>query len=149
MKVKTNVLVNGPHVGEDIEEWINELAAEGLHLVSLTITERPDEPMRVIARGVFEDAKPGVAALLIMAQENATMLAELRAQVEKVELDSKHAHEEVGALVSVLLEVHKAAVDPTTTDYARVTLVKTALSRCIEDRVGGGTVVNLAKLLRG
>lgn len=137
MKVKTNVLVNGPHVSEDIEEWLNEVKGEGLRLVTLVITERPDEPMRVIVRGVFED----VIELYAPA-----------AALKDLEAECKHAHQEVGALVSVVLEVHRLT-QTMSDEIQNVRLLKATLEKCIEPHLDpsgnptGATVVNLTRLL--
>jgi len=125
MKVKTNVLFNGPHLEEELEEWLNE-PHEG-HLVNVILTERPDEPQRVIVRAIFDTSDYDEA--------NADLEAEM-----------KHANEEVGALVSIILATHKAANEMALTDYAKLELVKTVLARCVSMR-DSATVVDMGKLL--
>jgi hypothetical protein len=148
MKVKTNVLVNGPHVGDDLEEWVNELAGEGFRLVTLVLTERPDEPMRVIARAVVDrNTGPQFEDLVRVARDNERELAALHARVEDVEAETKHAHEEVGALVSIVLEVHRLTTLTALTDAKQIDLIKDTLTRCVEAHPQGGTVVNLSKLV--
>jgi hypothetical protein len=126
MKVKTNVFFNGPHLEEELEEWLNEF--DGWRVVTLTVTERESEG-RAVARVVLEEKKAPVDAAAI-AEANI-------------------AHQEVGALVSIILEIHRVAVDASTTDYAKTSLVKTALSKCIEPHASGGgaVVVNVSRLL--
>lgn len=134
MKVKTNVFFNGPHLEEELEAWINEL--KDYRIVTVLLTERPDEPQRVIARVVIEKR----LEVSHYTPVDGAMLQTLRD-------DAARAHQEIGALVSVILEVYNASVLPSATDYAKNALVKTALSRCIETPNGKGVVVNLSKLL--
>jgi hypothetical protein len=131
MKVKSNVFFNDEFVGEELEAWLNAEAKKGLRVVTLSIVERTDE-RRVVVRAVFED-KPRYTPLdsnLLAAATN----------------EAAHAHQEVGALTSVLLEIHRLA-STISDDVQNAKLIKAALAKCIEPHPQGGTVVNLTHLL--
>lgn len=151
MKVKTNIFYNGPHVEEELEEWLNE-PHDGA-LVSVILTERADEPSRLIARAVFDVKRgPVFEDLVRQARDNERDLADLNERLADIEAETKHAHQEVGALVSVVLEVHRL-VETISDSVHNISLIKAALAKCIEPHVDergrptGATVVNLTRLL--
>ena len=146
MKVKTNVFVNGERFPDDLEEWLNDIKDEG-RLAAVTVVERREEPMRVVAHAILDEEAKRLGHLVKIAAEHEVDLAGMRTQIADIEAETKIAHEEVGALVSIVLEVHRLTTLTALTDAKQIDMIKETLTRCIEPHKDGGTVVNLTKLL--
>jgi hypothetical protein len=150
---KVLTVASNEYVMAEIEAWAT--ADPNLELHAMTALEREGE-RRTIVYGLFKSriqvrelpGMPGVpVSSEVIARESPDAAYARTMKLENALDDAARAHQEVGALSSVLLACASHALDPSGTDFAKIALIKGELDRCIDRIAEGAIVVNMAKLL--